>query len=209
MTSSTSFGSAHGSGEYAPMPPVLGPSSPSSARLKSCAGWSGRTVTPSVMAKRETSGPSRNSSMTTRSQASACCAGRGEVLGDDDALAGRESVVLDDVRGAEGVEGLVHLLGGRADVAAGGGDPGRRPSRPWRRPWSPPAARPPRRGRSTGMPARAHGVGDPGDERGLRADDDQVGAELGGERARRPRRRGRRPGAARRPRAMPALPGAQ
>lgn len=54
------------------MPPVLGPSSPSSARLKSWAGWSGRTVSPSVMAKRETSGPSRNSSMTTRSQALAC-----------------------------------------------------------------------------------------------------------------------------------------
>lgn len=71
MTSSTSFGSAQGSGEYAPMPPVLGPSSPSSARLKSWAGWSGTTVTPSVMAKRETSGPSRYSSMTTRSQPSA------------------------------------------------------------------------------------------------------------------------------------------
>ncbi len=66
MTSSTSFGSAQGSGEYAPMPPVFGPSSPSRARLKSWAGWSGRTVSPSVIAKSETSGPSRNSSMTTR-----------------------------------------------------------------------------------------------------------------------------------------------
>ncbi len=54
------------------MPPVFGPSSPSSARLKSCAGWRGTTVTPSVIANRETSGPSRNSSMTTRSQAFAC-----------------------------------------------------------------------------------------------------------------------------------------
>ncbi len=54
------------------MPPVFGPSSPSSARLKSCAGCSGTTVSPSVIAKRETSGPSRNSSMTTRSQALAC-----------------------------------------------------------------------------------------------------------------------------------------
>ena len=48
-------------------------------------------------------------------------AGRGEVVGDDDALAGGEAVVLDDVRRAEGVEGLVDLLGGGADVAAGGG----------------------------------------------------------------------------------------
>ena len=48
------------------MPPVLGPESPSPARLKSCAGCKGRTVTPSVMANKDTSGPSRNSSMTTR-----------------------------------------------------------------------------------------------------------------------------------------------
>ena len=49
------------------MPPVLGPSSPSPIRLKSWAGWSGRTVVPSVSAKSETSGPSRYSSTTTRS----------------------------------------------------------------------------------------------------------------------------------------------
>ena len=164
------------------MPPVLGPSSPSSARLKSWAGWSGTTVSPSVMAKRETSGPSRNSSMTTRSQASACVAGRGEVVGDDDALAGGEAVVLDDVRRAEGVERLVDLLGGGADVAAGGGHAGRRPSRPWRRPWSPPAAAASPEGPKHGDARRAHGVGDPGDQRRLRADDDQLGAELGGER---------------------------
>ncbi len=53
------------------MPPVLGPWSPSRARLKSWAGWSGRTVVPSVIANSETSGPSRYSSITTLSQASA------------------------------------------------------------------------------------------------------------------------------------------
>ncbi len=63
------------------MPPVLGPSSPSSARLKSCAGCSGTTVVPSVIANSETSGPSRYSSMTTRSQeaAWASAASRSEV----------------------------------------------------------------------------------------------------------------------------------
>ncbi len=71
MTSSTSLGSAQGSGEYAPMPPVFGPSSPSSARLKSWAGWRGTTVSPSVTAKSDTSGPSRYSSTTTRSHAAA------------------------------------------------------------------------------------------------------------------------------------------
>ncbi len=54
------------------MPPVFGPLSPSRARLKSWAGCSGTTVVPSVIAKSETSGPSRNSSITTRPQAFAC-----------------------------------------------------------------------------------------------------------------------------------------
>src|SRR4051812_42661966 len=51
------------------MPPVFGPASPSSARLKSCAGCSGTTVTPSVTANSDTSGPLRYSSITTRSPA--------------------------------------------------------------------------------------------------------------------------------------------
>ena len=58
-TSSTRSAGAHGSGEYAPMPPVLGPSSPSCARLKSCAGTSGTTSMPSDRTNSEISGPSR------------------------------------------------------------------------------------------------------------------------------------------------------
>ena len=54
------------------MPPVFGPWSPSPARLKSCAGSSGTAVTPSVTANSDTSGPSRNSSITTVPQARAC-----------------------------------------------------------------------------------------------------------------------------------------
>ena len=52
-------------GAYAPMPPVFGPSSPSKARLKSCAETSGSAWRPSQIAKSETSGPSRSSSTTT------------------------------------------------------------------------------------------------------------------------------------------------
>ena len=54
------------------MPPVLGPASPSPTRLKSWAGSSGTAVTPSQIANSESSGPSRNSSITTFTQASAC-----------------------------------------------------------------------------------------------------------------------------------------
>src|SRR6476469_2130879 len=48
------------------MPPVLGPASSSPTRLKSCAGASATTVSPSLMQKTDTSGPSRNSSTTSR-----------------------------------------------------------------------------------------------------------------------------------------------
>ena len=47
------------------MPPVFGPASLSPTRLKSWAGVSGITVVPSLTPKRLTSGPSKNSSMTT------------------------------------------------------------------------------------------------------------------------------------------------
>src|SRR4051794_11932094 len=47
------------------MPPVFGPVSPSSLRLASCAGTRGSTVVPSVIANRDTSGPSRYSSTST------------------------------------------------------------------------------------------------------------------------------------------------
>src|SRR6476661_970204 len=48
------------------MPPVLGPASSSPTRLKSCAGDRATTVSPSLMQKTDTSGPSRNSSTTRR-----------------------------------------------------------------------------------------------------------------------------------------------
>src|SRR5262252_9543236 len=54
-----------GAGEYAPMPPVLGPRSPSKARLWSCAEASAIAVSPSQSAKKEASSPCKNSSTTT------------------------------------------------------------------------------------------------------------------------------------------------
>src|SRR5262245_40419697 len=54
------------------MPPVFGPVSPSPTRLKSWAGASGSTRVPSLIPNRDTSGPSRYSSMTTRPQRAAC-----------------------------------------------------------------------------------------------------------------------------------------
>ena len=48
------------------MPPVLGPLSPSSARLWSMEETIGTSASPSVKLSTETSGPSIYSSMTTR-----------------------------------------------------------------------------------------------------------------------------------------------
>ena len=61
----TSSSVTKGTGLYTPMPPVLGPLSPSSARLWSCEVASGTTVLPSVRHSMETSGPLRHSSTTT------------------------------------------------------------------------------------------------------------------------------------------------
>ena len=162
------------------MPPVLGPRSPSRIRLKSCAGWSGRTVVPSVIANSETSGPSRYSSITTGFAALRVGQRLGVVGGDHHALAGREAVVLHDVRRTERVERGLGLLGGRADERpgrrhAGGGHHvlGERLR-----------ALQPRGlagGSEDGDAAPAHGVRHPGDQRRLGADDDQVDAQLLGQ----------------------------
>ena len=95
------------------MPPVLGPTSPSPTRLKSWAGGRARTVTPSVMQK---TGPRGRRGLLDEDLAAGVgetglgVGAGGQVVGDDDALAGGETVGLDDVGGAEGVEGVVDLL---------------------------------------------------------------------------------------------------
>ena len=85
------------------MPPVLGPLSPSRARLWSCAVARGTSVVPSVSARSEHSGPSRVSSTITvapaspkrpekhsRTPASAII----DVLGNNDPLASGQAVGL-------------------------------------------------------------------------------------------------------------------
>jgi hypothetical protein len=70
-TSTSSSASMPATGEYEPMPPVFGPSSPSKARLKSCAAGSGTAFTPSQSAKTDTSVPSSSSSTTNISPSAA------------------------------------------------------------------------------------------------------------------------------------------
>ena len=56
---------ASGGGAIAPIPPVLGPRSPSKMRLWSRAGTRVRTLRPSLSPNTLTSGPLSNSSTTT------------------------------------------------------------------------------------------------------------------------------------------------
>ena len=112
------------------MPPVLGPVSPSPTRLKSCAGASGTTVVAVGEAEQRDLGAvevllDHDLRRRPARQRRACASGLGAVVGDDDALAGGQPVVLDDVRRAERVQRVGHLGGGRADVRQRGGHPGR------------------------------------------------------------------------------------
>src|SRR5512132_4406545 len=65
IVSTSSLTSTPGAGEYEPIPPVFGPTSPSKARLKSCTAGSGTAFTPSESAHTDTSGPSSSSSITS------------------------------------------------------------------------------------------------------------------------------------------------
>ena len=189
------------------MPPVFGPSSPSRARLKSCAGRRGTTVR--AVGDREEGDLGAVEELLDDHPLAGGRVGERlvPVLGDHDALAGGEPVVLHDVRRAERVERLRGLLGARADPGhrgrhVGGGhhllgerlgalEPGRLGGRA-----------------EAGDPGRAHGVGDPGDQRRLRADDDEVHAEVAGQRGDRLPVDGVHVVQRCRPRPCPGLPGA-
>ena len=154
------------------MPPVLGPSSPSWARLKSCDGASAIARRPSQIANSETSGPSSSSSITT-SPPSACDVAKPSVelvlgVADDDALPRGEAVGLDDARwtgdgerrGRRHAGGVHHVL--------------RKPLRP---------LDPRRRGTRAehGDAGVSQDVGDAGHQRRFRSDHDEVGVERPGE----------------------------
>ena len=130
------------------MPPVFGPASPSSARLKSWAGSSGsdgRAVGDreqrDLRAVEELLDDDPLGDRRVRQRLVA-------VVGHHDALAGREPVVLDDVRRSEGVERARRPPRASCTRGPSRWAPRRRPSPPWRRPWSPRGARPRRTGRS-------------------------------------------------------------
>ena len=164
------------------MPPVFGPRSPSRARLKSCAGSSGTAVVPSVTANSDTSGPSRNSSITTVPQAARVRPGGRQVGGDHHALAGRQGVVLDHVRRAERGERLVRLGARSVHVTRRRGRDARR-----RHDLLGERLRPLDQGGArvrpeAGEAVLAQRVGRPRDQRRLRADHHQVRAELAGQR---------------------------
>ena len=67
----SSSGVSTRAGLYAPIPPVLGPVSPSPTRLWSCAVPNGTIAAPSVSTNRLTSSPVRNSSITALAPGSA------------------------------------------------------------------------------------------------------------------------------------------
>ena len=70
MIRAWTVGVTTGAGEYAPMPPVFGPWSPSPRRLWSCDDASASTWAPSAITMKLASSPSRKSSITTRAPAS-------------------------------------------------------------------------------------------------------------------------------------------
>ena len=187
------------------MPPVFGPGSPSPTRLKSWAGRSGTTVAPSVSANSETSGrpgtPRRRPAAGTRGLRG----GRGRGRRSRRLPCRRRAVVLHHVGRRRTRPARRRPRPLRADARHRGRHARRRPSRPSRTPCCPRSGRPPRSGRSTRCRA-PDGVRGARDQRRLRPDHDQVGAQPGGQVGDGCRSRRRRGGAA--PPGMPALPGA-
>ena len=136
---------------------------------------------PSVRQNSETSGPVEVLLDDHSSAGLGVCQRGGAVGGDDDALARGQAVVLHHVGGAELVQRCRGLVGAGAQPGprrrdAGGGHHvlGERLA----------ALQPRRRLRraEAGDPGRADGVGDAGDQRRLRTDDDEVGREFPRER---------------------------
>ncbi len=112
------------------MPPVLGPSSPSKARLWSWAAPNSSEVSPSHRANSEASSPAMNSSITTArpgraerppSMSSIAASASWRVVGDRHALAGGQAVGLDHVGRLEAIEGGLGLVRPLEHAIAGGG----------------------------------------------------------------------------------------
>ena len=162
------------------MPPVFGPVSPSPMRLKSWAATSGTTAEPSVRQNSETSGPSRYSSITTRPHATAwaSAAARSEVT--TTPLPAARPSSFTTYGGAELVERRRRLRRVDAHPRRCGGHPGRAHHVLGERLAAFELRCLARRSEAVDA-GRAHRVGDARDERRLRADDHQVGGDVGSE----------------------------
>ena len=199
-SSATRPSSSSGTGEYEPMPPVFGPGvAVADAAVVARLGQRRATLLPSTSAKTDSSSPSSSSSITNWSPSAATARSAASssscVVADEDALAGREPVGLDDA----GHPRDRHRL---RDRHAGGAhhvlrealralDLRRRGARAEDR-----------------DPAAAELVGDARDERRLGPDHDEVGARASA-RARAGSRRPRRGSDGSCPScAMPGFPGA-
>ena len=195
------------------MPPVLGPSSPSSARLKSCAGTSGHHV--DAVGQDEQRDLGAVEVLLDDDPAAGLGQARGRVrerlvavVGDDDALARGEPVVLDHVGGAERVERRRRPRRASSRRAA------RRSARPAAAMTSlanalePSSRAPAADGPNTGIPAARTASATPATS-GASGPTTTRSAPSVGRRARRPRSRpAGRPRAAWRARRCPGLPGA-
>ena len=195
-----------------PSRPCSGPVSPSPMRLKSRAGASGSARSPSHSASSDSSSPSRNSSTTTgcspkrRSTSISSSAARASrlVRGDHDALAGGQAVGLDHRRVARD-RGHARLdVVTTACAAVGTPAASHDLLRVRLRALEARGGRPRPEARDAGGRAR---VGEPGDERRLRARHHEVDARRARPRA--PSTSSARGRAAARRAAIPALPGAQ
>ena len=195
--SSTPASGRSGSGLEAPIPPVFGPTSPSSSRLWSRASGSATASRPSHSAMRLASRPCRRSSTTTQATASRRSLqtgrrgqlldgafGLGRRIAHDHALACRQAIRLD--HDAVPAAGQLGREGDRRGRVIEGGrarhpDAGRArdvvterlarldPGRRLRRP-------------EDGEACSAKRVGDAGRQRRLRPDDDQLGGLAPGDR---------------------------
>ena len=180
--------------------------SPSRIRLKSWAAAAGRRSAPRLMREQRTRDRRGLLDHHPLAHPAACATRASRRLGDDDALAGGEAVVLHDVRRPELVERGGRLLGGRADERARSGTPAAAITS-LANALEPSSCAAAPDGPKHRDAARRHGVGDPGDQRRLGPDDDQVDAEPARPGPRpRPRTSGRRR-AGWRPRRCPGCPG--
>ena len=176
--------------------------------MKSCAGCSGTTVSTVGDAEQRDLGAVEVLLDDHPSASGGVGEGDVTVVGDDDALARSQPVVLDDVGRAERVERGGGLLGGVADVRRPGGYAGLGHHVLGEGLAALELGGGLRRAEAVDAGV-AYGVGDPGDQRRLGPDDDQVGTPGRGERG--DRGAGRRASTVRLVAmcAVPALPGAQ